>query len=552
MKRMIFLIIIELILLPAAYAIIEEDWGNYTRADKGDDSGKSVTLNWLKNSYTNSNENYIVTLKDFDEEGNVVLDFNFMGKFETIMLRNEQNRMISTEPMELFDGTMIITPLRISSPKLNFSCCTEVEININVLRPTLKIELNKDSKSEISYRIIEEIPVQIDITNEGDSDITSTVVYIDPDGLILEKGRSNYYLPGLIGTKQTSLTGVKNQTLYLSLKFPRPPPKLNYNMHVYVKGIKQNIIYFNDVTKTITLLPSISITKYVTEKTNLLNLTELENIYPENKTFGTTGGKIYVTLGVTNYQNDEIKGINISDAFNEQLTAENSTLNWSFNLKPFESKEFKYRLNALRLGIFTHPPAVLSYFDLNMSWRLLSNKASTEVSGPCIEVIKIAKSVLTKGENTTVLVTIRNSGDMASRVKVNDTLPANITFIGGKTEYDGYIYAKRSVSFSYNISINENGQIILPEPMIKVNGNDYMGCKEPKETSILVQDPPPPPALPPITIPPTTEKIVVSIQTPVQTQMSLIEKYGWLEGIFPAFMLIIAIVIFIKLHRSSK
>src|SRR3972149_6167057 len=139
MKRTLLLVMILFLLSPSAGAIIEEDWGNYTRADKSDDSGNNVTLSWLRKSYTNDNENYTVTLKDFDPTGNVVLDVTFKGQHERVILSGEwdanRTKMILTAKMELFNKTMIITPLKMVPPEGVFVCCPEAEININVLRP---------------------------------------------------------------------------------------------------------------------------------------------------------------------------------------------------------------------------------------------------------------------------------------------------------------------------------------------------------------------------------------------------------------------------------
>ncbi len=584
-------VFIFLLFLPVAGAIIEEDWVNYTRADIDDGSGNSATLSWLRRSYSNADEDYTITLRNFDSEGGVALDVNFKGRSETVILRGEwdanRTNIILTGPIELFNKSMIITPLRIVPPAGIFTCCPEAEININVLRPVLKLEFNTDTRSSTSeynvvnpfanwssdswkidpfdnsketsnatvnirpddsYRMYEEIPIEITVTNEGDTETTSTWVYIDIDGLKFEDGKPYYQLPTLVGTGQTDSTGETSQIIKLRLKFPSLPEKLNYTVHAYVKGVNGNTIYYNNASKAVFLLPSVSVRKSVTEESMLLSRKDVENVYPgidsDNIFRWLAGGEIFVSLGVTNYQNYEIKGVKLSDAVHSQFTAENSSLNWTFDLKPYESKEFKYNLRATRPGKFDLPPALLTYSELNMSWNLLSSTPTTEVHGPCMQVFKRPdRPVLTKGENTTVTLTIRNSGDMPSKVKVIDSLPENTTFLSGRMYYEGSLPPKESTMISYNISMNEYGQILLPEPRIYVNGIDNAGCGEPLPSRILVKEP---------SKPAPDKTVAIPSETPLETPIPSPQQYGLLEGVLPVFMLILAVAVLLILHRSSK
>jgi len=74
-----------------------------------------------------------------------------------------------------------------------------------------------------------------------------------------------------------------------------------------------------------------------------------------------------VTLGVSNYQNFEIKNVNLYDTIHRQFIIENKSLNWTFDLKPGETKEFKYEIMTNRPGTFALPSALLTYSELNMT-----------------------------------------------------------------------------------------------------------------------------------------------------------------------------------------
>ncbi|MBU4077778.1 MAG: hypothetical protein KKI06_13935 [Euryarchaeota archaeon] len=265
-KCVLFLSLLYFVLfiLPVATAIIEEDWGNYTRIDetKRDGSGNTVTLNLLRKSYSSDDGKYTVTARDFDAQGTVVLDITFMGRQETLILKGEwdANRMkiIFTPPEELFNKMMIITPKKMVPPAGVFTCCPEAEINIDLIRPELFLEFKEDKTavtyqyiavdpfanwsndviSKISpfdnstesvtiniedipnaYRINEQISVELTVTNHGDAESHDNVVYIDTDGLIIEEGMAYYQLPSLSGKNQKNLVEPSSHNIKMKLKF---------------------------------------------------------------------------------------------------------------------------------------------------------------------------------------------------------------------------------------------------------------------------------------------------------------------------------------------
>lgn len=595
-KCVLFLSLLYFVLfiLPVATAIIEEDWGNYTRIDeaKRDGSGNTVTLNLLRKSYSSDDGKYTVTARDFDAQGTVVLDITFMGRQETLILKGEwdANRMkiIFTPPEELFNKMMIITPKKMVPPAGVFTCCPEAEINIDLIRPELFLEFKEDKTavtyqyiavdpfanwsddaiSKISpfdnstesvtiniedipnaYRINEQIPVELTVTNYGDAESHDNVVYIDTDGLIIEEGMAYYQLPSLSGKNQKNLAGPSSHNIKMKLKFPYPPKKLNYTIHAYVKGVKEGVTYYYDATNIITLLPSVKLQKSATKESMLPSRQEVERIYHSidaNEIYRwLQGGEVYVSIGVTNYQNHEIKGLKLTDSPGRQLIVDNQSLAWTFDLKPFEAKEFKYRVKALRPGTFRLPPAELTYSDLNRTWSMFSTTPSTEVHGPCVQVYKKPdSSVIQPGSNVSISVTIRNSGDMPSRVKIMDMIPENSTFIGGILYYEGVLAPKDSAIISYNISIETEGQVQLPAPSMFINGREDTGCGEPILSKIMVQEPAQPTPVKTISVP---------VETPLENLTPPPgQQYRFLEGLIPALMLILAVAVLIILHRSNK
>jgi uncharacterized repeat protein (TIGR01451 family) len=595
MKRLVFflsILSISLIIFPVVEAIIEEDLGNYTRIDeaKRDDSGINVTLSQLRKSYTSVQKNYTVTARDFDAQGTVVLDVNFMGKQETVILRGEWNanrtKIIFTPPAELFNKTMIITPLKIVPPEGIFTCCPEAKINIDLIRPELFLEFNEDKKSITykyesvdpyanwsydpksspfnettedsefityvekfnAYRIHEQIPVEVNVTNFGDAESQDNWVYIDTDGLIIEDGMPYYQLPNLAGEEQKNAFESSSYNRTMKLRFPYPPDKFSYTIYGYVRGKKEGITYYYDATKVITLLPTVNLQKYATKETLLISRQEVEKIYhsidADKISRWLQSGEVFVTIGVSNYGNYEIKGLKLTDSVGEEFSVDNRSMNWTFDLKPLEIKEFKYRVKALGPGKIKHTSAQLIYSDINRTWNLISSTPSTEVHGPCIQVYKKPDNpVIPPGSNVMMTITIRNSGDMPSRVRINDSLPENSTFINGSTNYEGVLMPKDSVIISYNISIEAEGQIQLPAPDTLINGREDSGCGEPILGKLMVREP----------APPTPVKTIGPVETPAGNLTTpFIQRYRFLEGLILALMLILAVAVLIILHRTNE
>lgn len=595
------IVFLLIIFMPFAGGVLEEDWGKYKRIDEGsrDEEGSDITLSWLRSSYSNPDFNYTVTAKDFDAQGTVVLVVTYQGRNETFLLSGTWNdnrtKIILPEPIEAFDKTMIITALKITAPVGVFTCCPEAQIRINLIRPELFLEFNEDTKTTNDYRVVnpyanwnisidrdspykspfdssmdtetntieekhnsyrinDEIPMEITVTNYGDNESYETLLYIDTDGLLFEDGKSVYQLPILGGEEQAGFYGQTNITTKIKLKFPPHPDKINYTVHAYVKGENNNNVYYYDDIKVINLLPSIGLQKSVTEESVLVDRKDVGSIYPsidpDEITRWLQSADIFVSLGVTNYQNYEIKNVSLYDTINRQFIIENNSLNWTFDLKPGETKEFSYKILTNRPGTFPLPSALLTYYDLNMTWNLVSNNPSTKVHGPCIQIFKKPdQSAIIKGNNTNITITMRNSGDMPSKVEVNDSLPENSTLVEGQTIYKGSILPKESVAFSYMISIDYEGQIELPDPILYINGKESPVCGELSKSSILVQRYTAPRPVRTIVIKPTETPVVV--KNPAQVKEELLAKYNWLEGVIPTFMLLLAITVLFMLYRKN-
>ncbi|MCZ7383079.1 MAG: hypothetical protein O8C64_16100 [Candidatus Methanoperedens sp.] len=71
-------------------------------------------------------------------------------------------------------------------------------------------------------------------------------------------------------------------------------------------------------------------------------------------------------------------------------------------------------------------------------------------------------SFVKPGDTVNVMVIAENTGNAYTKVTVRDSLPDNVTLIGGSTGFEGVLEATRNVSFSYTLRIDSKKPIILP------------------------------------------------------------------------------------------
>lgn len=91
--------------------------------------------------------------------------------------------------------------------------------------------------------------------------------------------------------------------------------------------------------------------------------------------------------------------------------------------------------------------------------------------------------------------------------------------------------------------MDSEGQVELPNPIIHVNGKESPVCGELLTSRILVQR---------YTAPSPAKTLIIPKETPIEIiEKPLLVKYSWLEGVIPAFMLIIAISVFYMLYRKN-
>jgi hypothetical protein len=98
------------------------------------------------------------------------------------------------------------------------------------------------------------------------------------------------------------------------------------------------------------------------------------------------------------------------------------------------------------------------------------------------------------------------------------------------------------------ISFDQEGQTELPNPILYVNGKESPVCGDLIKSTILVQKYIPP--IPVKTIVPKKTPVKIPLKTP-EIPKNLLVEYSWLEGVIPAFMLLLAVIVFFMLYRKN-
>lgn len=86
-------------------------------------------------------------------------------------------------------------------------------------------------------------------------------------------------------------------------------------------------------------------------------------------------------------------------------------------------------------------------------------------------------SFVKPGDTVNVTVIAENTGNAFTKVTVRDSLPDNVTLIGGSTGFEGVLEATKKAIFNYTLRIESEKPIILPPATAEYYEFDTKGRK---------------------------------------------------------------------------
>ena len=218
--------------------------------------------------------------------------------------------------------------------------------------------------------------------------------------------------------------------------------------------------YHTTVSKTVGLKPPLVVRKFATP-----------DIY--------WGETVYVSLSAKNVQNYAVSSITLIDEVPDRFMLKNDLdLNWTFDLRPDEEKTFYYHLVPDVPGSFTLPAASASCptQEMDANHGASSDRPLTVVHGAFMEVVKTVKHDPAIGETVNVTIEVTNTGDLPASISLTDQLPANTTYVSGRTNFTGFTFmrSQETERISYAMRI-DSLDVNIPEPVVKFKETVYAG-----------------------------------------------------------------------------
>lgn len=305
----------------------------------------------------------------------------------------------------------------------------------------IDVETKKDR-----YDSDSRIDLKITIKNDGEAKAENVVLNVDTCGLEVINGKMKHTYTEI--PKKGTV-----QPVNLTLKASAPWEDTHYNITVKttcedIGGKKYESIGYKNIT--------------VSKK---WDLTISKNFVKERH----MGDIIPVSVNARNSGLCNINDIVLKDSIMSNMHLQNdATLEKKISLKSGETVEdiFKYALIPEKPGEFTFP-AIVATFTLpnGESGKITSNSSEKiMIYGPYIEITKtVDKQQLNSGDELTVTVITKNTGNVDASVTVTDTIPSEAKLISGDTSFKQVLEKKGgSKTITYILQMHKEGEIKIP------------------------------------------------------------------------------------------
>ncbi|VVB92660.1 Uncharacterised protein [uncultured archaeon] len=188
-----------------------------------------------------------------------------------------------------------------------------------------------------------------------------------------------------------------------------------------------------------------------------------------------------VSLSVGNNGTSDLKNVSITDSLPDGFEfLINQSLHWVADIPAGYEWNYRYLVKPLepsKEGIVL-PAATAEFVVGNESYTVQSNQPKIVVLGPKIVLTKKTNiSVVNPGDTVIVTVIAENTGSAYTKVNINDSLPDNVTLVGGSTMFEVVLEATSKVSFNYTLRIDSKQPITLPSATAEYYELDSKGRK---------------------------------------------------------------------------
>ncbi len=354
-------------------------------------------------------------------------------------------------------------------------------------KPKLEVKVSPDKAVYTPYDDTI-ITAKVTVTNSGEASARNVDVNLNTGELQLRGGST-----GQLHQYYYKLEKGMSQSFEVILVVPELIDERSYNLSADAKGYDIKELEYRAMTGSVSVA--------VSPRQNYFTISKAvkDNLYLRNT------ATVRITVG--NGGMFDIYNIHINDSMNQNFELEsNTSFQWDIPvLKPGQEWGATYSIRPLEANLngFIIPAAAARFTVNNKQYNASSKTTTVVVNGPRLILNKtVDKHTVNISEDVKVTVNINNSGNIATRAEVEDSLPDGVSLINGSISQANFSEPKMPWGFSYIIRMNTDGKVELPAAVANYTEVEYRGAVRAVISSnrpvITVIDPskiPPPPSV---------------------------------------------------------
>ncbi len=333
------------------------------------------------------------------------------------------------------------------------------EVFIETLKPgspDIKID-SADVKD--AYEPDEYVEYELLVTNNGTIPLHGMILTTECDDGKVDGGSQQYSI----------LESGKQKKFIIKVRPEIEPMGKNITIVTKVQGYDYRGNEYNSETATeVNVKPYISIEKEIISR-------EKASETPE---FGTEQYfQIIITLrNKANFQT----AVTVTDELPESFIPNDmENIEWTMLLDAGSNETIEYFVSPTEPGDFKFMPAAVAWKDGGETYTLESETIDQtfHVSGSKVTVEKkLSSSYMLAGEEIDIIIVISNEGDSNFKALFRESIPDEVTFIEGDSEWDGTLEAGEKLEFTYIVRAERAGEYYLPQTELSIT--DEEGKKE--------------------------------------------------------------------------
>ncbi len=329
-------------------------------------------------------------------------------------------------------------------------------------KPKIDVTVTTDKSTYTSYED-SIITATVKVTNSGSARAENVDVILDTGGLKLRGGSSSQ-----LHQNYNIMEEGTSQSFSVVLLVPELIDQKSYVLSANATANDAKDLQYKALTGSVTIP--------VSPKQNYFTISKAvskDRIYLQDT--------ILVRLTVANSGMFDAYNINVTDSMSDYFELKsNTSFHWDLPfLKAGEWREMTYSIKPLETNIngFKIPSASARFTVNNKPYSTSSKPITVIINGPQIILNKtVNKAFVNLSENVTVMVRINNVGDIATKVRVNDSLPDDVSLVSGLMSLNSTLLDLNSPkTFNYTIRMNAEGRFVLPAAVANFTDFEYRG-----------------------------------------------------------------------------